>query len=349
MNVKVFTTLLIVMASLALCSYMVNPKNKSLKKDTISLGQLFFFDPRLSINKTKSCASCHDPKLAFTDGFANPLGATGQSIHRNSPSLINISKNTSFNLANPSITSILQQSNGPLFNNHPIEMGNDSNNLLSLRFIELDKKYKPLLQKNNIKNINWTIVKHFIAQYVATFNFSNSKYDKYLKKQVQLSKQELAGKNLFFGDSMQCSKCHSGNNFNVPENPNMFLFQNIGLYCVGKDSLYGNGDNGVFNESKDSLDIGMFKIPSLRNVAITAPYFHDGSVATLEQMIDIYARGGKLTTTGINKGDGKLHPNKHPFIVGFTTNTLQKKQLISFLKTLTDTSYLQNKMYQNPW
>ena len=144
-------------------------------------------------------------------------------------------------------------------------------------------------------------------------------------------------------------KCHSGNDFDEPEFTRMNHYQNIGLYNIGKDSLYANDDNGLQNVSKDKDDIGKFKIPSLRNIAITAPYFHDGSAANLNEVIEHYARGGRLLKQGKFAGDGELHPNKNQFIEGFKITNKEKLQLISFLKTLTDTSYLLNPFYQNPF
>jgi cytochrome c peroxidase len=159
----------------------------------------------------------------------------------------------------------------------------------------------------------------------------------------------MAGKSLFFSDQLNCRKCHSSNDFDEPEFSRMNHYQNIGLYNIGKDSLYANDDNGLQNETKDKDDIGKFKIPTLRNIAITAPYFHDGSAASLGEVIDNYARGGRLIDKGLYAGDGKLHPNKNQFVDGFTITNKEKKQLICFLQTLTDTCYLADPFYNNPF
>jgi len=93
----------------------------------------------------------------------------------------------------------------------------------------------------------------------------------------------------------------------------MNKYQNIGLYNIGKDSLYANDDNGLYNESKDRDDIGKFKIPSLRNIMLTAPYFHDGSAPDINAVINSYAQGGREVKDGPFRGDGRLHPNKNQF------------------------------------
>lgn len=313
------------------------------------LGRLLFFDARISVNNTTSCASCHNPQLAFTDGLKTPLGAFGDTVKRNTPTLINIAENETFNWAEEKIVSLQQQSNIPLFGKHPIEMGNDSTSNAALQFVFRDAMYLPLLQRKKISTINWYEVKNFIAAYVKTLKFSNSKYDATIKGKAVFNKDEAAGKKLFFSEKLNCIKCHNHQDFDEPEFTRMNHYQNIGLYNIGTDSLYANDDNGLYNTSNDKDDIGKFKIPTLRNIAITAPYFHDGSAANLGEVIDHYARGGRLTATGKNAGDGKLHPSKNQFVEGFTITPLQKKQLIAFFNTLTDTSYLRNKYYSNPF
>jgi cytochrome c peroxidase len=218
-----------------------------------------------------------------------------------------------------------------------------------LQFIFSDKKYLPLIKQKKLATINWKMAKDFIAAYVNTFKFSNAKYDLYIKGKLELTKDEFAGRKLFFSDKLNCKKCHSGNDFDEPEFTRMNRYQNIGLYNIGKDSLYANNDNGLQNETKDRDDIGKFKIPSLRNIAITTPYFHDGSASNLDEVITHYARGGRLIDKGEFAGDGKLHPNKNQFVEGFKITDKEKKQLINFLNTLTDTSYLANPFYSNPF
>ncbi len=327
----------------------IKPNKKPKPSLDAEMGRLLFYDTRLSVNKTKSCATCHKPELAFTDGEITPLGAFGDTVKRNTPSLINISDNENFNWANESLTSLQAQSNFPLFGKHPIEMGNDSLNNASLNFIFTDPQYAAFIKHKNIKDINWKTVKDLIASYVQTFKFFNSKYDLYLKGKTELTKDELAGKKLFFSDKLNCRKCHSGNDFDQPEFTRMNTYQNIGLYCIGKDSLYANDDNGLYNETNDKDDIGKFKIPSLRNVMLTAPYFHDGSAKNIDEVIAHYARAGRLITEGKNTGDGKLHPSKNQFVEGFIITEKEKQQLKSFLATLTDTSYLRNRFYQSPF
>lgn len=339
----------VILCSIFICIGFINPPKKIKPSLDAEIGRLLFYDTRLSVNKTKSCATCHKPELAFTDGEITPLGAYGDTVKRNTPTLINLADNENFNWANESLTSLQAQSNFPLFGRHPVEMGNDSLNNATLDFMLTDKRYTSLLENKNITSVNWHLVKDLIASYVETFKFFNSKYDLYKKGKANLTTDELAGKNLFFGEKLNCKKCHSGNDFDQPEFTRMNTYQNIGLYCIGSDSLYANDDNGLYNETKDKDDIGKFKIPGLRNVMLTAPYFHDGTAKNIDEVIEHYKRGGRLTKQGKNAGDGKLHPNKNQNVEGFTLTVKEQKQLKAFLNTLTDTSYLKNSFYKSPF
>jgi cytochrome c peroxidase len=325
-------------------------KNKKdiTKNQEIEVGHLLFFDTRLSINNTTSCATCHIPKFAFADSLTTPKGAFGDIVKRNTPTLINLADNKLFNWAHPTITSLQQQSTIPLFGKNPVEMGMDSSNNEQLKFILSDKKYQSILQSSTPK-INWAFVQDAIAAYVKTFKFYNSKYDKFLAKKAQLTSLEKTGMNFFFNDANKCIRCHGGKDFDAPQNPDMYPYQNIGLYNVGENHYYGNNDNGAYDVNNDTTDIGRFKIPSLRNIAITAPYFHDGTAKNLKAVIEHYNNGGRNTTEGKNKGDGREHPNKHPMIGAIEITPQETKALIAFLKTLTDTSYLKNKLYKNPF
>jgi cytochrome c peroxidase len=322
------------------------------KKKTIAmqqLGRLLFFDERLSANKKMSCATCHQPSLAFTDGKKTAIGTFGDTVPRNTPTILNLANNKFFNWANDKLTSLQLQANNPLFGIHPIEMGLDSNSTDALQFARADNLYMPLLQQLSLKKLNYTLVKDAIAAYTKTLTSRQSKYDKFRENKAKLTTNEMAGMALFFSDDLLCARCHNKNDFDEPANPNMFIYQNIGLYNVDTNNFYGNGDNGLYKVTNDKEDMGRFKIPSLRNVAITAPYFHDGSAKTLSEVIAVYANAGRNITEGKNKGNGIEHPNKHPLIQGFTITDKQKQQLISFLNTLTDTSYTKSKWFNNPF
>ncbi len=343
MQIRLICFLFLVL--IAYSSFKTLPKNNTTAMQ--QLGRLLFFDERLSANKKMSCATCHNPALAFTDGRPTAIGTFGDTVARNTPTVLNLYNNTLFNWADDRLTSLQLQANNPLFGTHPIEMGLDSNNTEALSFAVNEKWYQPLLQELSIKTLNYTIVKDAIAAYTKTLKSNNSKYDKYKAQKVQLTTNEKAGMKLFFSTELLCMRCHNGNDFDIPENPEMFPYQNIGLYNL--DTSFSYGDDGLYLVTKDKTDKGRFKIPSLRNIALTAPYFHDGSAKTLSDVITVYANGGRNITTGKSKGNGTEHPNKHPLLQGFTITPKQTQQLISFLQTLTDTSYRKSSWYKNPF
>jgi cytochrome c peroxidase len=158
---------------------------------------------------------------------------------------------------------------------------------------------------------------------------------------------------LFFSPELKCMSCHGGFNFSAPSITNdkgdtLFYF-NTGLYNIDGKGAYPASDQGLFQLTKNPADMGKFRIPSLRNLVFTAPYFHDGSAASLTEVIDSYAAGGRKITTGLYSGDGRKNPFKHPFINGFSISAPDKINLICFLQSLSDSTFINNPNYQNPF
>ena len=317
-------------------------------KYKIELGRHLFYDTRMSYNQTKSCSSCHDPKFAFSDGYRQSAGADGYTVRRNAPSLLNIKFQTSFTWSDSSIKKLSQQILLPMFNTHPKELGwtnNESEIITRFKNIPI---YKTLFSKAFPKENNPFIINNFVSainlfeEQLVSFN---SPYDLFLKgNKKQLSKQAIEGMKLFYSTKLGCSNCHQ-----LKEPIKKLEYFNTGLYNVDSNGAYAANDQGLFELTKNSNDKGKFRIPSLRNIMLTAPYTHDGSVETIEQMIAIYQRGGRLVSNDQNVGDGSLNTNKSSLIKGFSISTIEKKNLIAFLSTLTDTSYLRNKSLLNPF
>ena len=176
-----------------------------------------------------------------------------------------------------------------------------------------------------------------------------------------LTTSALAGHDLFFSDSLGCSKCHNGNNrvfftsnfdFEGRTIPHI-QFDNTGLYNLvgtdGQPGWYPEPNTGLYSVTGKTDDIGRFKVPTLRNVALTAPYMHDGSIATLDEVLDHYAAGGRTIASGPNAGVGSDNPHKSQFITGFTLTTEQRQQLKDFLVALTDDDFVTDPRFSNPW
>jgi cytochrome c peroxidase len=273
----------------------------------VKLGALLFADNNLSINKSKSCLSCHHPELYFTDGYRRAIGAYGDVLMHNTPSILNSASYKYLNWRTPHITNLIQQMQQPLFAKNHIELGMDLSNNASAVQILSNPIYKKALG-NNAKS--WQTIMQAISAFVHTLSSTNSKYDAFLNNKAKLTMQEETGRQLFFSDSLGCYKCHGGKHLNTP---------------INKTNYYCN--TGV---QADTLS---YRIPSLRNVAATAPYYHNGSAANLTTVITNYSKGGIATA------------NKHKLITGFTITDAEVKCLIAFLQTFTDTTVLNKYSY----
>jgi cytochrome c peroxidase len=158
---------------------------------------------------------------------------------------------------------------------------------------------------------------------------------------------------LFFSDSLQCSSCHGGINFSVPavkdkEGATVFYF-NTGLYNNNDTGNYPAYDTGLSALTRNPADMGKYRVPTLRNLAFTAPYFHDGSAATLEEVVNVYENGGRNISAGQYAGDGRKNRYKHPLIKGFRLNSQERKELIAFLLSLSDSTVCTDPRYANPF
>lgn len=322
-------------------------------EDTLALkelGHLLFFDKNLSYGRDISCASCHDPHLAFTDGYVVSVNSKAEKLLRNSPSLLNLQHRHSFNWANSKITTLEDQMNRPLFGSHPVELGLKDHEEEIFRRFGQSKHYKKIIdQCCTICNgqLNIEIVKKAIAKYINGLDSRKSDFDKFKLSGDSSTMSPLAreGFNLFHSDSIDCAACHGGNDFFEPERGGEFA--NIGLYnCNGE---YPARDPGLQSEDGDKDYNGVFRIPTLRNVAITAPYYHDGSESSLDQILRNYERQGRMVNYGDCRGDGSQHPMTDGRMQKFSLNDHERQAIIAFLETLTDTSYLTDSYFSNPF
>lgn len=289
------------------------PSENPTTAEKAALGKLLFFDKRLSKDGNIACASCHDPKKAFTDQLSQSKGIYGQITDRNSPSLLNSGflKTAMFDAH---LQTLELQVIVPI--QEKTEMGHNMKELIpQLRSIP---EYQEAAKKIFNRNFDAYVLTRSISAFERTLVSMNSRYDQFVKgKKSALTKSEQAGLKIF-AEKLYCTKCHPAPNFTT------FEAENNGLY---KDYSRIN-DKGRFRIHLDSSDIGKFKVPSLRNIELTFPYMHDGSEKSLEGVIDFYSKGGRR------------HPLQNKNIVSFQLSKKEKEQLIDFLKSLTDTSYL---------
>jgi cytochrome c peroxidase len=332
------------------------PVDNPMSDAKVELGRYLFYDTRLSGNGTQSCASCHVQALAFTDGRAQGIGSTGQVHPRGSMSLVNVAYAGALNWANPTMKRLEDQALVPMYGDHPIELGLDRGDSW-LRAIETDPTYRRLF-RDAFPAEDQAFTSANVTKAVATFERSivsaRSPYDRYHfdREDAAVSDAAKRGEVLFHSRPLSCFTCHGGVHFSSAMGSSAVMrmeFHNTGLYNLAGLLSYPATNTGVHDVTHNPADVGKFKAPTLRNIALTAPYMHDGSVATLEDAIDHYAAGGRTIASGALQGVGRDNPNKSPVIRGFAITAAQKADLVEFLRTLTDQALIQDPRFSNPW
>lgn len=336
----------------------VVPDDNPMTDTKVKLGRHLFYEKRLSITGKYSCASCHKQALAFTDGKPVGIGATGESHPRNSMSLTNIAYNSVLTWANPLQTRLETQSLVPLFGEHPIEMGMAGKEEAILNFLKKDDNYRQMFAAafNQESNpINISNLTKALASFERTLISFNSPYDRYRYDGDAQAISEAAkrGEKLFTSERLECFHCHGGINFSdsIQHERLAFTeiaFHNTGLYNLDARGSYPPDNTGVYEITHKINDMGRFKAPTLRNIAITAPYMHDGSIATLEEVIEHYRVGGRTIKQGKFAGIGHENWHKSSFIKGFNLNEREKSDLLAFLHSLTDEEFMTNSAFSNP-
>ena len=322
------------------------------------LGRHLFYDRRLSGNGAQSCATCHQQRLAFTDGLPQSIGSTGERHPRNSQSLTNVAWNATLTWANPLLLEIEQQVPIPLFGEFPVEMGVTGKEQAVLDRLKADSRYRRMFAAafpNDADPISWKNVVYALATFTRGLVSFNSPYDRYLAgDETALSPSAIRGMNMFFSEELECHHCHTGFNLSASTTFSgaVFIerpFFNTGLYNIGGKGAYPPDNEGVKELTNDPADMGRFRPPTLRNVALTAPYMHDGSIATLEEVIRFYERGGRRIVRGPYAGDGRLSPLKSGLVSGFTLTDGQRRDLLAFLESLTDYSFVTDTRFSDPF
>ncbi len=301
------------------------PANNPLTVEGVALGRKLFYDPILSANRTMSCASCHNQSYSFTDSNKQfSTGIDGIKGTRNAMNLVNLGFQKKF-FWDGGAADLESQVIGPIQN--PVEMHESLAN--AIHKLNTDSVYPGLFKKAfGGDTINTSMLMMAIAQFERTMISGNSKYDQYVRGVATLTAQELNGKQLFEDASKgDCTHCHVlGSTFSD------FEFKNNGL-----DSIYT--DPGRYKITLLASDSGKFKTPSLRNIALTAPYMHDGRFTTLQQCLDHY-------NTGFHYG-AHLDPVLSTAVKGRMT-AQDMTDIIAFLNTLTDTAFINNPAFKHP-
>ncbi|MBK8444189.1 MAG: cytochrome-c peroxidase [Sphingobacteriales bacterium] len=294
------------------------PTDNTLTKERITLGKQLFYDVALSRDSSVACASCHQLQYAFTDPVGVSSGAEGRKGFRNAPTLSNVAYQAHL-LSEGGVPTLEMQVLVPFGDHNEF----DFNIVAAGRRLSQNAQYRTQAQAAYGRDsVDAFVITRSIAAFERTLLSGNSPFDRFYFSgdSSALGAAAQRGWALFQSDSLACRQCHSGFNFTAG------TFENNGLYEIYED--IGRARLTFLEEDK-----GKFKVPTLRNIAFSAPYMHDGSINSLTQVIEHYQSGGK-------------HPdNQSPLIKGFRLNTQQQTDLLQFLQSLSDTTFIQNSSF----
>jgi len=327
------------------------PANNPLSTEKIELGRYLFFDKRLSGNGTQSCASCHQQARAFTDGLDRAIGSTDETHPRSSMSLANIAYASTLTWQDPTLTVLEAQMRAPMFGEHPVEMGMAGKEGEILDRLRGDLAYPAMFSAAFPAAADPITLEHVIlaiASFERTLISGRAPYFRlvYGDERDALDAAARRGMELFFSDRMRCSTCHVGFTFSGPIRAAGLAeiepaFHNTGLYSVDELGSYPAESPGAIEVTGLDEHRGAFRAPTLLNVELTAPYMHDGSIATLAEVIEFYASGGR--------GPGRDNPNKSERVTGFELGPGEAGYLVAFLKSLTDRHFVEDPRFSDPF
>jgi len=281
----------------------------------IALGEKLFFDPILSLDNSISCADCHQPKFAFADNKAFSVGVNDSLGNRNTPSVMNMASRPFF-FHDGRAASLEEQAIMPVEN--PVEMNLPFTE--AIKRIKNNETYLNLFNQIYHTDPNKKNITNALAEFQRSLESDGSApHDLWVNDidTLAMSLSQQRGRTLFLSDEFKCFDCHFGPDFTGDE------FRNIGLY----DGITLK-DMGRYDVTKDSSDIGKFKVPGLRNVALTAPYMHDGKFKTLEEVINFYSNPYDFIKKPVNIDSLMVKP--------LHLSEQQKEDLVNFLHSLTD-------------
>ncbi len=330
----------------------LTPLENPMTPAKVELGRRLFYETRLSVTGAYSCASCHRQELAFTDGRAHAAGATGELHPRSAMSLTNVAYNLTLTWADPGVRTLETQALVPMLNVEPVELGLEGREKEVVAALAADSIYQEGFRRAfpEIESpISFVTIARALASFERTLLSFNSAYDRlvFLGEEDALDRTARKGMELFFSEKTGCSKCHSGINFSGPVVHRAKLdeesrFHNTGLYNLSGRGYYPAEDQGLFKVTRKKRDMGAFRAPTLRNVALTAPYMHDGSISSLEVVIDHYAAGGRTIVEGPSRGVGRDSRYKDRLLRGFQLDPGEREALVAFLESLTDWDFVRN-------
>jgi cytochrome c peroxidase len=290
----------------------------------VALGARLFFEPRVSVNGRYSCASCHDPARAFSDGRTVAVGATGEALRHNALALVNVAYNLSFGWDKPRVRRLETQMLEPLFNEHPVELGLTGRETALCAELAADPAYAQAFARafpsatGNGSSVTIANLVKAIAAFERTLISGRSPFDRYVfeGEHTALSAEAKRGMALFFSARVGCAGCHSGFNFS-------------GNW---RDA---QGETGRAAFASNGTSAQPLRVPTLRNVALTAPYMHDGRFATLAAVLEHYSSLGARVEQ--RRGRGIPYDARLPRA---PLTASERAELVAFLESLTDADFI---------
>ena len=337
----------------------VVPAENPMSEAKVELGRFLFYDKRLSANGTISCASCHQQAHAFSDPRVVPTGVTGEKHPRHAMRIVNAAYLPVLTWANPTMRSLEKQALVPMFGEHPVEMGLAGRERAILATLRGDARYPGLFAAafpSERDAMSLAGITRAIASFERALVSFDSPYDRYRYggQPDAIPAAAKRGEALFFGERVDCAHCHGGMNLTdnvmheklrAPE----IAFHNTALFNVGGTGAYPPDNTGIMEITRDPADMGKFRTPSLRNVAASGPFMHDGSVATLAGALDHYAAGGRTIAGGPYAGNGSASPLRDVQLARFSLSPAEKRDLLAFLESLTDETFLHDPRFGDPF
>jgi cytochrome c peroxidase len=292
----------------------------------VALGRRLFFEVRLSATGATSCASCHDPARAYTDGLPRARGARGDELPRSAMSLTNVGYNASYGWTNRAVRTLEAQMRQPLFSRHPVEMGLAGREAEVTATLSSDEYYRQAFARAfpaESAPVQIANVVRAIAAFERTLLSGGSPFDRYVYRGEHdaFDADEKRGLALFYSARLGCANCHGGFNFtgswtdhDHPRAPPAF--------------------------ARDAVDGPLLRIPTLRNIALTAPYMHDGRYATLEDVVAHYEREGQTMQRSNKRTPSSSSLSSRHTLAAFSLTGGERHDLIAFLNALTDESFV---------
>ncbi len=320
----------------------VLPADNPMTADKVALGRHLFYDKRLSADGSMACSSCHEQGRAFTDSNPVSKGISGQAGSRSAMALVNVAYLPVLTWQNPQLTALEVQALIPLFGEHPVEMGMAGREQDMFDMFKGDATYRSLFvrafpdaaRRGDAELYSLSTVTKALASFQRSLLSFDSPYDRYRYggQEDAISAAAKRGEDLFFGEKLECYHCHGGFTFtdNLKHARSAFAetgFHNTGLYNEDAKGAYPSTSPGIVEFTGDARDAGRFRTPTLRNVAVTAPYMHDGSIASLPEVLrSHYARAGRAVSQG-----RAANPLRSELIAGFEISEAEIADVVAFL------------------